>query len=54
MAGRPLPPPPPASNDLLAPGIDNLLFLRQSYLQFYITNHNKFHRNIDYAFKTYK
>ena len=34
MAGRPLPPPPPASNDLLPPGIDNLLFLREICLQF--------------------
>ena len=49
MAGRPLPPPPPASNDLLAPGNDNLLFLRKTSLQF---NHEKFHLNIDYAFKT--
>ena len=34
MAGRPLPPPPPASNDLLPPGIDNLLFLTEICLQF--------------------
>ena len=51
MAGRPLPPPPPASNDLLAPGIDSLLFLREICLQL---NHDKFHLSIDYVFKTCK